>query len=178
MFLKDLYRRWRTMFYMVLLFLFGQFYFMYKGIETMPFFLMHMYSAPDTTVNSFHEKHLFINGKKFDIRSLSDRETETLMGSLDYFSNLKKSNFYATDTNSIRKRFKKRLPAKWYNYVYQKLTNASLNDTTYLNWWCRYASKVCGEKVNSFYLINTTIVCDPFFHSLTDSALIIKYDKP
>lgn len=178
MFLKKLYYRWRFMFYIVLLFLLGQFYFMYKGIETMPFFLMHMYSAPNATLSSFHQRHLFINGKDFDLRLLSDREKEMLMGSLNYFLGLRKSNFFATDTNSIKKRFKDRLPASWYAYIYKNLTNASITDSTYLDWWCRYASKVCSQKVNSFYLINTTIIWNSSIRSIADSALIIKYDKP
>lgn len=177
MFIRKLYNRWPAMFYTVILFLAAQLLFMYKAIETVPFFLLTMYSNPTPVQDTIKKTSLYINGKKSDVKSLSDREGEILLGSLGYFLELKKNNFYATDTTTINKRFQGRLPASWYHYIFKNLTNTSVTDTVYLEWWCRYASKVFKEKVDSFSLFQSTIVWQPYYHSLHDSNLVLKYAR-
>lgn len=175
MFLKKLYHQWPKMFYVVLLFITAQAFFMYKGVETVPFFLFSMYAVKLPPSNTTYSITVYVNGKKAIADNIISRESETLMGSFDYYMSLKNRHFLATDSATIAKRFKGRLPEKLYNMIYNRLTNNTVNDSLYLNWWGKYLSQVLHKKVDSFALVGSSLLLKPRLRLLKDSIFIVRY---
>src|SRR5690242_10866955 len=105
MLLKDLYAKWKPMFWMVMAFMLFQGFFMYKGIQSVPFFLFNMYSTRIAGSDTSPVYTVYLNGKLFPVDRLSGRERETLLGSFSYYQKLKDNNFHATDSLTISQRF-------------------------------------------------------------------------
>jgi len=177
MFLKKLYREWRTAFYAVVVFALLQAFFMYKAVETVPFFLYNMYSTPQLHRDSTTRVLVTINGTPFDPATLSGREQETLIGSFDYFERLKKNNFYATDSATISKRLKNKLPSGLFKSVFGRLTNRSVNDSVFLEWWGRYLSEVSGRRVDAFTIVRSSVAWTPAPVLLHDTLSYYSHGK-
>jgi hypothetical protein len=137
MFLKTLYYKWKPVFFLVIAFIFLQAFFMYKAVETTPFFLSFMYSTKISSSDTSFKTTIYANNKKF-AGQLTNREGEILMGSFVYFNQLKQNRFFATDSTSIAQRFKNKLPQNIYNTVYKRLTNTSVTDSVYFNWFKKF----------------------------------------
>ncbi len=174
-FLKQLYLHWRMMFYFFIFFLLSQLFFTYKGIESVPFYLSTMYSGKYNVRDTTYKTDLYVNGKWLDPDKVPNRTKEILMGSFDYFEYLKWSHFIATDTNTIRKRFRNILPSAFYHLIFERLTNTKVDDRKYINWLARYLQELTGEKIGSIAFIRHTIVWKPKFSELNDSAQILSY---
>ena len=164
------------MFYVIIIFIAAQIFFMYKGVETIPFYLLSMYSTRSYIRDTTYQAAWYVNGKKLDATNLPNREMETLLGSFDYYQSLKRRNFIATDTATIQKRFKNILSVKCYETVYNRLTNNKVNDNLFLNWWIRYLSKAINKKVDSVAVVRSSIIVwKPAFKEIKDSTLFFKY---
>lgn len=176
MFLKQLYSRWKVMFYIVAGFIFIQVFIMYKRVETIPFFIFDLYSGKAQASNSGVRISYYLDGKYFDTRQLSSRENETLIGSYDYYLALKSNQFYATDTMTIHNRFFGRVPNKLYQIIFNRLTNKEVNDSVYLNWWRRYFEQVAGHPVKSISRVSSTLIYYPIYKVVNDTISKINYE--
>lgn len=171
MLLKRLYREWRLMFWLVLLFIAGQAYFMTKGIENIPFFLYHMYSKDHHTVDSIPiylirgPYGIYLNHKQ-----LSNREEEMLMNSVGYYVNLKKTGGDINTT--VEKRFKGRVPDALYDQLEAHLTNDQYALAAFPQWWADYFNTVTNN--NAFYVAvvkSYVYSTPPYKKSITDSTI-------
>lgn len=177
MFLKKLYSQWRSMFYFLLVLIACQVFFMYKGVETIPFFLFHMYSTRQPALDTTIQTKIFIRGKEFDTRKLTGREKETLMGSLSYFYRLRENNFHATDSATIASRLKGILNPGMYDKVYSRLTNSKIDDKVFFDWWQKYLSRVSGQTADTFSILKSTIIWQPSYRALNDTVSLFEYGK-
>jgi hypothetical protein len=148
---------------------------MYKGVETIPFFLFNMYGTRHVTRDTTYNVAIYVNDKKLDKSKLIGREKESLFGSLNFFEQLKKNDFFATDPNVIEKRFKHRLPQNLYNLVYTRLTNSQITDSAFYNWYAKYLSQVAGQQVDFFSIRRSSVVWVPHYKKLNDTVSLIKY---
>jgi hypothetical protein len=176
MFLKELYSKWKGMFYFVLVFICVQAFIMYKRVETIPFFIFDLYSGKAHLSDKGYYDRYYLNGNYFDTRKLSSREQETLLGSYDYYLHLKANGFYATDTTTIHNRFYGRLPVHLYKTVFDRLTNRQVNDSIYLYWWRKYFMQVSHLQIASIVKITSSIYYKPEFKVMKDTISIIKYE--
>jgi hypothetical protein len=175
MFLAALYKKWKLMFWAVIMFIIAQAFFMFKAVETVPFFLFNMYSTKQKNFDTSYYNTVYVNGQIFPLDHLSGREREILLGSLAYYRKLKTRRFLATDSATIAGRFLNKLPPGWYNLAYERLTNKTVTDSIFLNWWTRYLSKISGQKPDSFTIIQSRIAWKPHFHHLHDTVSLITY---
>jgi len=148
---------------------------MYKAVETIPFFLYNMYSTRQQVTDTTYTTSIFINGRPFNSNSLSGYEKETLMASLSYYKKLKEHRFYATDSQTIKNRLSGKIPSGWYNVFYNRLTNTSVNENKFFSWWTKYLSRVSGQKVDSFSIIQSSAIWIPSYQLLHDTVSRISY---
>ena len=146
------------MFIVVVAFMLMQFFFMYKAVETVPFYLFTMFAPKSDLKDTTYRTTVFINGKKLNTEILPNRENEVLFGSFEYYQSLRTRNFIATDTTTIRKRFRNKLKGEWYDLVYNRLTNKNVTDSLFLNWWGRYLSRVIKEKICSLSIVRSSVI--------------------
>ena len=176
MFLMHLYKKWKPMFYFLLVFICIQSFILYKRVETIPFFIFDLYSGKAHLPDTGYYDRYYLNGKYFDTRKLSSREQETLLGSYDYFLKLKANGFYATDTMTIHKRLYGRVSDHLYKTIFDRLTNNQVNDSIYLYWWRKYFEQVSHQHIDSIVKITSSIYYKPDFKVLTDTVSIVKYE--
>ncbi|HEU0063910.1 MAG TPA: hypothetical protein VFQ58_02725 [Flavisolibacter sp.] len=163
------------MFYIVAVFICIQVFIMYKRVETIPFFIFDLYSGKARASNTGVRISYYLDGKYFDTHRLSSRESETLLGSYDYYLALKSNQFYAADTSTIHNRFFGRVPYNIYQIIFKRLTNKGVNDSIYLNWWRRYFEQVAGHPVNSISRVSSTLLYFPTYKVLNDTISHINY---
>lgn len=174
MFISLLYHKWRSMFYVVIVLILGQAFFMYKGVQSMPFFLFFMYAGKTHASDTSSKTTIYVNDKMFTARMVN-REAETLLASLGFYKGLKKNNLFAVQPATIEKRFRGRIPDNLYNVFFERLTNTNINDSMFYNWWGKYLSQVTGEKVDSFSIITSTVIWKPVYTELNDTIELIHH---
>jgi hypothetical protein len=148
---------------------------MYKGVETIPFFLFNMYGTRHINKDTTYNIVIYVNDKELDKSKLNGREKESLFGSLNFFEQLKKNNFLAVDPKIIEKRFKGRLSQNLYNIIYKRLTNYEITDSAFFNWYAKYLSQVAGQQTDSFAILRSSVIWKPHFKQLNDTVSFIKY---
>ena len=164
------------MFYFVLVFICIQAFIMYKRVETIPFFIFDLYSGKARLSDTGYYDRYYLNGKYFDTRKLSSREQETLLGSYDYYLNLKANGFYATDTSTIHNRFYGKISSGLYRTIFDRLTNKQVNDSIYLHWWRSYFMQVSHHPVDSIVKITSRIYYKPDYKIMQDTVSMVKYE--
>ena len=170
MFLKKLNKEWRLMFWVLLMLIAGQVFFMFKGIENIPFFLYHMYSKAHPRLDSVPVYLLKTNSGYFNHKQLSNREEEMLMNSLIYYCNLKKNRDGTAET--VEQRFKDLLPANWYQHLQQQLINDDTRLDEFPAWWGRYMAVVSNKKdIEAAAVKSYVYAVPPYLKSKTDSVL-------
>lgn len=175
MFLQALYRHWRKMFCAVVVLAVAQVFFMYKAVETVPFFLYNMYSTPQRNGDTSHRTTIYLNGHRFDASKLSGHEEEMLMGSLSYYKKLKAQRYFATDSLTAARRLQAIMPAGWYDQAFGRLTNTGISEDIFLHWWASYLAQVSGQRVDSFSLVESTVFWKPKYYEANDTLSLINY---
>ncbi len=172
MFLSKLYREWRLMFWCVLLFAAGQCFFMYKGIENVPFFLYHMYAKPHPSADSVTIFAIVQDGKRVNPTRLSNREQELLFNSLGaYLAVRNNSNTDPIDAD-IANRLAGRVGAGVYQTLFSRLSNSGAALDAYPAWWGRYFRAVFPGQQGAIAVVQTRVsLRPPFALSGQDSLL-------
>lgn len=172
MFLKKVYKEWRALFWAILVFIAAQAFFMYKGIENVPFFIYSMFSTVHPVKDS--AEVILIKTKDGYISPFlqSNREAEMLINNVPYYNQLKRNGYADGINETIERRFKNRLPASQYKFVFDGLSNDSIAVNKYPQWWADYFSSVFDEGLDSVEVVKSYIYYQPSFHkSLVDSVI-------
>lgn len=171
MYLRRLYREWPLFFWLVLAFAAAQVYSMFKGIENVPFFLYHMYSRKHEAQDSIEVYLLKTPYGFLDHKQLSNREEELLMNSAAYYSRLRQNG--DGTAQAVEKRFRQRVSASMYQYLYGNLVNDSGALSRFPDWWTRYLRSVTGDKYRELILIRSYVYAKaPYRKSETDSIIL------
>jgi hypothetical protein len=170
MFLKRLYREWRMLFWLVLVFMLAQAFFMFKGIENVPFFLYHMYSQKHVHKDSATVLLVKTEQGYLSNQSFSNRQQELLFNSAGYYLSLKAS---ARDTilPVVESRFKGRLPQGMYAAVEYRLSNASSAIDSFPAWWRRYFYSIRHTKGPAWLVQSVVSLNPPYAKSSVDSII-------
>jgi hypothetical protein len=171
MFIKKLFCEWRALFWIVLVLILAQLFFMYKGIENVPFFLYHMYAQrhrhnDSATVLLVKTESGYISNKSF-----SNRQEELLFNAAGYWLSLKNS---ARDTilPVVQSRFKNRLPAGMYALLQQQLSNSSMAIDSFPAWWSRYFLSIRPKTQGRAWLVQSRVSLNPpYLKSSADSII-------
>jgi hypothetical protein len=171
MFLKRLYREWRALFWLVLVFILSQAFFMYKGIENVPFFLYHMYSQKHEHKDSATVLLVKTEQGYLFTKSFSNRQEELLLNAAGYYISLKNS---ARDTilPVVESRFKNRLPAGIYTKLEQQLSNSPAAINSFPAWWGRYFYSIRSSTKGPVSLVQSRVsLSPPYAKSPADSII-------
>jgi hypothetical protein len=171
MFIKRLFSEWRTLFWVVLVLILAQVFFMYKGIENIPFFLYHMYAQrhphrDSATVLLVKTENSYISNKTF-----SNRQEELLFNAAGYWVSLKNS---ARDTilPVVESRFKGRVPATVYAGLVEQLSNNNAAIDSFPAWWSRYFYSIRPKTPGQAWLVQSRVSLNPpYLKSPADSIL-------
>jgi hypothetical protein len=171
MFIKKLYRDWPVLCWVLLLLIGAQGYFMYKGIENVPFFLYHMYAGFDAAKDS--QTVYFIKTPKgyVNARQFSSRQQELLYNSVGYYVSLKNSG-RDTVQQVVQQRFAGRVSPGMYAYLQQSLGNGPAAIAQFPNWWGRYFHALQGNADGPVQVVQCRVsVRPPYAKSPNDSLI-------
>jgi hypothetical protein len=171
MFIKKLYREWPVLCWALLLLIAAQGYFMYKGIENLPFFLYHMYGNAHPAKDS--QTVYFIKTSKgyLNARQFSSRQQELLYNSVGYYVGLKNSN-RDTVLQVVEQRFAGRVSPGIYAYLQQSLGNGPAAIEQFPDWWGRYFHTLQGEANGPVQVVQCRVsVRPPYAKSPNDSLI-------
>ena len=167
---KRIYKEWRLLFWILVLFMAGQLFFMAKAIENVPFFLYHMYSRDQHHVDSTAVYLVKTADGYFNHKKLSAREQEMLMNSISYYVKLKQNGDGINE--SVQKRFGKMVNGTRYETLLKQLSNDSSSLSTFPQWWSKYFQAVSKNKYDSVAVMRSYVYSTPPYHkSATDSLI-------
>ena len=170
MFLKRVYKEWRLLFWCLLLLMAAQFFFMAKGIENVPFFLYHMFSKDHQPVDSTAVYLVKTRDGYLNHKQLSNREDEMLMNSVAYYCRLKQNGDGTAE--SVKDRFKNKVPASVYDYMDKHLVNDSISMSAFPKWWGAYLSSVIKNDYDVVALVRSFVYTKPPYNkSVSDSVI-------
>lgn len=158
------------MFWVVMIFIPAQAFFMAKGIENIPFFLYHMYGQKHPPRDSIGVYLIKTSAGYYNHKKLSNREQEILMNAVSYYVNLKKAGDGIN--GSIQKRFGKIVSGSTYEYLQKHLANDSTAMAKFPQWWGRYFKSVSNNDEDSVSVVKAYVYSKPPYNkSLTDSLI-------
>lgn len=131
----------KCLFILVLIFIVGQIFFSYKGVETTPFFNYGMYSAPISPPAYYTRIELKKENQSIPLSDLGYLSTDFLAYQLNYYQELKNRvglDLMDPTQFTIEKRFGKNSTIT--NYLTPLLTNSSADVNTFLPWLIDYTA--------------------------------------
>ena len=170
LFLKRVYKQWRTLFWVIIVLIAAQLFFMAKGIQNLPFFLYNMYSKVHPTVDSTAVYLVKTKDGYFNHKKLSNREQEILMNSIAYYVNLQRDGDGTIET--ARQRFSRIGYGNADSYFIKQLGNDSISLAAFPPRWGKYFSSVSNDKYDSATVVKTYVYSkQPYQRSATDSIV-------
>ncbi len=171
MFIKRLFYEWRVLFWIVLVLILAQVFFMYKGIENVPFFLYHMYAQRHNHKDSATVLLVKTGSGYISNKTFSNRQEELLFNSAGYWLSLKMS---ARDTilPVVESRFKSRVSQGVYAVLERHLSNSSAAIDSFPAWWSRYFLSLRPSSSGAAWLVQSRVSLNPpYAKSSTDSII-------
>ena len=149
------------MFWAIMFFIAAQVFFIYKGIQNVPFFLYHMFATAHPLKDS--AEVILIKTKTGYISPFdeSNREAEMLINNAPYYSLLKQNGYNDGINETIERRFKNKLPSSAYKFVFSGLSNDSAAVNKYPQWWAAYFKSVYDLQDDSVALVKSSIYYNP-----------------
>ena len=173
MFLKKVYKEWRALFWAVMIFIAAQAFFMYKGIENMPFFIYSMFSTVHPVKDSA-EVILIKTKQGYESPfERSNREAEMLINNIPYYNLLKQEGYNDGINETIERRFKNRVSQSLYKYIFEGLSNGSTAVNKYPAWWVSYFQSLYDEKNDSVFVVKSYVYFQPSFHKSSFDSVIL-----
>ena len=178
MFVSKIYKEWRSFFWMVITFLVGQFYFVAKGIETIPFFLYHMFSAPHPASDTVVVMLVKTPNGYLNLSKSGGRAVEMLMNNTALYNERLYTGSTDPLTSTVNNRFRDRVGSNTFQYLEHSLLNHRDDFAAYPEWWKRYYEQVHRWSSDSVSLVSSKVYFKPFFHqSDIDSIVFTVYQK-
>lgn len=171
MFIKKLYREWRMLCWALLLLIVAQGFFMFKGIENVPFFLYHMYSGSHPSHDSLTVYWVKTPSGYVNSRDFSNRQQELLYNSIGYYVSLKNST-RDTVLQVVQQRFASRVSPGTYAYLQQSLGNSPAAIDSFPAWWGRYFRSVYGAVDGPVQVVQSRVSVKPPYAKATQDSLI------
>lgn len=134
----DVLQRDKLLFMVFVLFIAGQIFFTYKGVETFPFLHYGMYSAPVAKPDTLEVTELKVDSRGVAISSLPDAQKVFVESSFNWYKSMLQNNYYDSTEKVVRQRFKERLSETKYTAVFSAITNDSAAITKYPKWLFQY----------------------------------------
>ncbi len=140
---------WATskgLFFGVMLFIFGQAFFMYKGILNFPFFPFQMYAFPFVEPGEVSQTEILVNGKLLDYTRLPDWNESTIVRTVKFYER------QHTRGNWAGTAWKKRFgtpETEFEHLIYNRLVPTDEQLATYPNWIANYIGTQTNQNVST-----------------------------
>ena len=156
LFLAEVYHKDRWLFFAFLLFIAGQIFFTWKGVETVPFFHWGMYSERMTELPAaYRHIELAINDSTVDIGKLDGLPVEYFQSMLKRYVTLKQNDFADPVTEVINHRFGQEELRK---SAIARLANSPESEDAFRQWLCKYVQKYYQGDIHSIEILVQTSV--------------------
>lgn len=172
LFLKRIYNEWRLLFWLVIVFILAQVFFMAKAIENVPFFLYHMYSKAHPKKDSTAVYLVKTPDGYFNHKRLSSREQEILMNSVAYYVNLKNDGDGIIET--IQKRFSTVVGSAGIQTLKDRLSNDSSSLAGFPQWWGNYFQSIAANNYDSVSVVRSYVYSKAPYGKSGNDSLIFK----
>jgi hypothetical protein len=165
------------MFFFVLVFIFTQSFFTYKGVQTIPFFNYGMFSEPAQN-NRVSEKYIIkLDGKKLDIEN-SDNNIFPYMlyENLRIYKKLVDPNYNDVVLKAIDNRFKFKVSPETYNKLVSQIWNNQETIDKFPTWLTKFIAK---RTKSSFKLLEFEVEYYTYSlerYNLIKTESILKYE--
>jgi hypothetical protein len=178
MFFNQLYRNWRPFFWIVVVWVGAQFFFMFKGIENAPFFIYSMFSTPHPERAAYPVVFIRSENGYIDPFQFSNRQAELLLNNVPFYARMRQ-NGYTDDINvTIEKRFAARVSPETLQALYTRLSNDSTRVQAFPGWWGRYFGSIAPKGIGQVSLVESSVRFPPSnFEKSPDDSLIFTF-KP
>lgn len=93
------------LFTLAALFVLGQLFFTYKGVETLPFYNYGMYSAPLAATDTFEQLEVFIDRKAWNYHEAWAFPADFLESQLAFYNKMQRLDFKDPVLRTVRSRF-------------------------------------------------------------------------
>ena len=144
----------------VVLFILGQLYFTFKGVETFPFLNYGMYSEPLHTSDAQTIYQLTICGQRIPLTSLTDCEKDMVLNSIQHYDHLKQSNGKEKTEEVIDHRFKRKVGDATLREIKAKLLNSPIAIERYPKWLMKYLADMRMVNSSTLNLSKATLTYD------------------
>lgn len=150
-FLSILWRQHKIGFIGALLFIIGQIFFTYKGVETVPFFNYGMYSSPISAQTSYTVAKLYQGEQQVPLSSIT-KAPSVLQYQLNYYHHLQQYQYIDPISKTIDQRFGK-LP-KFSIYLKEQLLTPKANLIHFETWLSQKYQVNFSIKKENFEWVN------------------------
>ena len=150
-FLFVLWRQHKVGFFAALVFLLGQGFFIYKGVETVPFFNYGMYSSPATAATTYEVINLYKGTDLVPLSQLSNAPA-VLQYQLNYYNYIREQQYIDPISKTIEQRFGAYPSCA--NYLQKQLLTSKTNLIHFEEWLDEKYQANFSIKKESFEWVN------------------------
>lgn len=151
LFLVRLFKINKPLFWGVILFILGQIYFTYKGVETFPFFNYGMYSARFEHQDTLTEYRIYINQELLNKKETKSINLSFIKNNIEYYDQLKNNQFHDLNEKTINDKVQNDWLKKT---LQQSIINNGNTIESFPNWLHSYLEKRTQQQINSLVVIN------------------------
>lgn len=154
-FLGHLWKKDKVTFAIIVLFILGQTFVTWRGVEWFPFLNYGMYSGIAPKADTTEIIELELNGSEIKISQLPIMQFAITQSTFNWYSALKQNNFSDTISKVFNIRLKGKISTESYTYLASKILNDSLKAQTYPAWLMHYlnssATRINGNITTVAY---------------------------
>lgn len=133
MFWKRAYHQWRFIFWVAVLAVAAQAFFMFKAVETVPFFLYHMFGFAHERQDTYPVLVVRVGDRELAPYALSNREAELVFNSVDRYLQLVKQGDYLEPV--FQRRFERWVSPGTYALLRERILNSQQQVSAFPAWW-------------------------------------------
>lgn len=146
LFLVKLFREYKVFFWICVVFIILQAFFMIKRVQNFPFFIYDMYSRHVTIHDTIHFNMIMLDDQEFDYTRLPHWSEQTVLGTFDLYRDYRKRK-EDNWARVIRSRFS--TSSSLGAYLNNTLTNSSAQYNKYPSWIFNYIDNITGAEAKS-----------------------------
>lgn len=137
LFLYRVYRQSKLLFWAMMVFIIGQGFFTWKGVDTMPFYNWGMFSGRFPDKEQYEVLYINVDGRYVPLTKLPRTKLNVLEKAIRYYLLMEENGFRDGMDGVIESRFKGRLGDEAYHFVYHRLSNTGMQKEVFANWMFR-----------------------------------------
>jgi hypothetical protein len=164
-FLVGLFKRSKLLFVLAVVFIAGQGFFTWKGVENTPFFLFGMYSNPYPSKEVFSMIEITVDGEPIAYTKLRDKHREMLVGPCERYADVRNGDTLSTVVDA---RLKPYLSADQLKQSHENLTNSLEKKWAFKRWLTRYLRETHDPAIDCCVTLKRKR-----FRIETDSAILV-----